>query len=408
MKAFDTFDANLRKNLLMLFAAGLFFWSGLASLLPTLPLYIEHIGATKQEIGIVMGSFAIGMLLCRPSMGALADIRGRKIVLLIGMSVAAIAPLGYLFVKSIIPLMVIRAFHGISIAAFATAYIALVSDLAPEHRRGEVVGYMSLVSPLGVGIGPAIGGFLQATVGYTPLFLSSAALCSLGLLCIIPIVNPPIIKKPNNSKNDNFWQILKSPRVRIPAIVLLLSGLTLGSLHTFISLFIKSTGVDLNPGFFFTAAAVSSFSCRLFTGKASDQYGRGLFVTMSLIAYTLSIICIWQANNSFMFLLGAFMEGAASGTLIPMISVLMTDRALPHERGRIFGASLMGFDIGLAMAGPIFGTFAETLGYRSMFGLTTGLTVLAMIIFLTQSSRSIPESMRFAFGQTEDVYKLTP
>ncbi|QEI41435.1 Inner membrane transport protein YdhC [Dolichospermum sp. UHCC 0315A] len=406
MKAFDTFDANLRKNLLMLFAAGLFFWSGLASLLPTLPLYIEHIGASKQEIGIVMGSFAIGMLLCRPSMGALADIRGRKIVLLIGMSVAAIAPLGYLFVKSIIPLMIIRSFHGISIAAFATAYIALVSDLAPEHRRGEVVGYMSLVNPLGVALGPAIGGFLQASAGYTPLFLSSAALGSMGLLCIIPIVNPPIITKPHNSKNDNFWQILTSPRVRIPAIVLLLSGLTLGSLHTFISLFIKSTGVDLNPGFFFSAAAVSSFSCRLFSGKASDRYGRGLFVTMSLIAYTLSIICVWQANNSFMFLLGALMEGAASGTLIPMISVLMTDRALPHERGRIFGASLMGFDIGLAIAGPIFGTFAETLGYRNMFGLTTGLTVIAMIIFLTQSSRNIPQSLRFAFGRTEDIYAV--
>ncbi len=406
MKALETIDAELRKNLLMLFAAGLFFWSGLASLLPTLPLYIEHIGASKQEIGIVMGSFAIGMLLFRPAMGTLADIRGRKIVLLIGMSAGAIAPLGYLFIKTILPLMVIRAFHGISIAAFATAYITLVSDLAPEHRRGEIVGYMSLVSPLGVGIGPAIGGFVQVTIGYTPLFLSSAALCSLGLLCIIPIVNPPVIKKPNNSKNDNFLQILISPRVRIPAIVLLLSGLTLGSLHTFISLFIKSTGVDLNAGLFFTAAAVSSFSCRLFTGKASDQYGRGLFVTISLIAYTLSIICIWQANNSFMFLLGALMEGAASGTLIPMISVLMTDRALPHERGRIFGVSLMGFDIGLAVAGPIFGTFAQTLGYRSMFGLTTGLTAIATIIFLTQSSRNIPESLRFAFGRGKDIYAV--
>ncbi len=406
MKALETIDAELRKNLLMLFAAGLFFWSGLASLLPTLPLYIEHIGASKQEIGIVMGSFAIGMLLFRPAMGTLADIRGRKIVLLIGMSAGAIAPLGYLFIKTILPLMVIRAFHGISIAAFATAYITLVSDLAPEHRRGEIVGYMSLVSPLGVGIGPAIGGFVQVTIGYTPLFLSSAALCSLGLLCIIPIVNPPVIKKPNNSKNDNFLQILISPRVRIPAIVLLLSGLTLGSLHTFISLFIKSTGVDLNAGLFFTAAAVSSFSCRLFTGKASDQYGRGLFVTISLIAYTLSIICVWQANNSFMFLLGALMEGAASGTLIPMISVLMTDRALPHERGRIFGVSLMGFDIGLAVAGPIFGTFAQTLGYRSMFGLTTGLTAIATIIFLTQSSRNVPESLRFAFGRGKDIYAV--
>nr|WP_217359276.1 MFS transporter [Anabaena sp. UHCC 0204] len=390
----------------MLFAAGLFFWSGLASLLPTLPLYIEHIGATKQEIGIVMGSFAIGMLLFRPQMGALADRRGRKIVLLIGMSVAAIAPFGYLFVKSIIPLMVIRSFHGISIAAFATAYISLVGDLAPENRRGEVVGYMSLVNPLGVAIGPAIGGFLQELAGYTPLFLSSATLGFLGLLCIIPIVNPPVVIKPINSKNDNFWQLLTSPRVRIPAIVLLLSGLTLGSLHTFISLFIKSTGVDLNAGFFFTAAAISSFSCRLVTGKASDRYGRGLFVTMSLIAYTLSMICIWQANTPFMFLLGALMEGAASGTLIPMISVLMTDRALPHERGRIFGASLMGFDIGLAIASPIFGTFAETLGYRSMFGFTTGLTILAMIIFLTQSSRNIPQSVRFAFGRAEDIYAV--
>ncbi len=406
MKALETVDAELRKNLLMLFAAGLFFWSGLASLLPTLPLYIEHIGASKQEIGIVMGSFSVGMLLFRPAMGTLADTRGRKIVLLIGMSAGAIAPLGYLFIKTILPLMVIRAFHGISIAAFATAYITLVSDLAPEHRRGEIVGYMSLVSPLGLGIGPAIGGFVQVTIGYTPLFLSSAALCSLGLLCIIPIVNPPVIKKPNNSKNDNFLQILISPRVRIPAIVLLLSGITLGSLHTFISLFIKSTGVDLNAGLFFTAAAVSSFSCRLFTGKASDQYGRGLFVTISLIAYTLSIICIWQANNSFMFLLGALMEGAASGTLIPMISVLMTDRALPHERGRIFGVSLMGFDIGLAVAGPIFGTFAQTLGYRSMFGLTTGLTAIATIIFLTQSSRNIPESLRFAFGRGKDIYAV--
>ena len=406
MKAFNTSDAKLQKNLLILFAAGLFFWSGLSSLLPTLPLYIEHIGATKQEIGIVMGSFAVGMLLCRPSMGILAYIRGRKIVLLIGMSVAAIAPLGYLFVKSIIPLLLIRAFHGISIAAFATAYIALVSDLAPEHRRGEIVGYMSLVSPLGVGIGPAIGGFLQASIGYTPLFLSSAALSFLGLLCIIPIINPPLVPRQNNSKNYNFWQILISPPVRIPAIVLFLSGLTLGSLHTFISLFIKSTGIDLNPGFFFSVAAVSSFSCRLFTGKASDQHGRGLFITLSLIAYTLSIICIWQANNSFMFLLGALMEGAATGTLIPMISVLMTDRALPYERGRIFSVSLMGFDIGLALAGPIFGTFAEILSYRSIFGLTTGFTVLAMIIFLTQSSRNVLESVRFALGRTEDIYAV--
>ncbi|MBD2570538.1 MFS transporter [Anabaena lutea] len=406
MKAFDTFDADLRRNLLILFAAGLLFWSSLASLLPTLPLYIESIGATKQQIGIVMGSFAIGMLLFRPLVGALADSRGRKIVLLIGMSVAAIAPLGYLVVKSILPLMAIRAFHGISIAAFATGYIALVGDLAPEHRRGEIIGYMSLVNPIGVALGPALGGYLQAAYGYTPLFLSSAILGSLGILCILPIANPSIVEQPTNSTGDRFWQLLISPRVRVPAIVLLLFGLALGTVHTFIALYIKSTGVNLNAGLFFTAAAISSFSVRVFTGRASDRYGRGLFITFSLMVYTLAMICIWQANNPLTFLLGGFIEGAASGTVIPMISVMMTDRALPHERGRIFGVSLMGLDFGLIIAGPILGAVAQQIGYRSMFGFATGLSVLAILIFVTQSSRNLSNSLRFAFGRGEDVYAL--
>jgi len=52
LNVFRTFDAQLRRNLLVLFTAGLLVF-GL--LLPTLPLYIEDVGATKQQIGLVMG-----------------------------------------------------------------------------------------------------------------------------------------------------------------------------------------------------------------------------------------------------------------------------------------------------------------------------------------------------------------
>ncbi|WP_353929132.1 MFS transporter [Okeanomitos corallinicola TIOX110] len=406
MKSFNNFEPELRRNLLTLFAAGLLFWSSLASLLPTLPLYIESIGATKQQIGIVMGSFAIGMLIFRPQLGILADRKGRKIVLLIGMIASAIAPFGYLLVKSLPLIMVIRAFHGISIAAFGTGFMSLVADLAPEHRRGEIIGYMSLVNPIGVAIGPALGGYLQASVGNTALFLNSSLLASLGVLCLLPVVNPPILEQPPKNAQDGFLRTLISPRVFIPAVVLLIIGLALGAVHTFIALYIKSTGVDLNAGLFFTAAAISSFSMRLFAGKASDRYGRGLFVTFSLVAYTVSMIMIWQANSVIMFLIAAVIEGAGSGTAIPMISTMMTDRALPHERGRIFGVSLTGFDIGLVIAGPVFGAIAQQIGYRGMFGFTTGLTLLAILIFATLSSQNISKSFRFAFGLGEDVYAL--
>jgi len=398
-------DPDLRKNLVVIFTCGLLFWSALASLLPTLPLYIESLGSTKQQIGIVMGSFAVGVLVFRPQVGKLADRQGRKLVLLIGMVVATIAPLGYLAVKSLVGLMLIRAFHGISIAAFATAYIALVSDLAPDNRRGEVIGYMSLVNPIGVAVGPALGGYLQAIAGYTPLFIFSSLLAGLGLICVIPITNPPTWKNNKQETGDDFWGILISPRVRVPAIILLIIGFSIGTIHTFIALFIKSIGIDLNAGLFFAAAAISSFVIRLFVGRASDKYGRGLFVTLSLIGYGIAMLTIWQANSSPILLLGAIVEGAASGIAIPMISAMMTDRALPHERGRIFSVSLVGFDLGLGIAGPVVGYIAQSTSYRHVFGLSFGLTLLAILIFMSQSNHGVFQSLRFALGRSKDVYQ---
>jgi MFS family permease len=47
----------------------------------------------------------------------------------------------------------------------------------------------------------------------------------------------------------------------------------------------------------------------------------------------------------------------------------MGDRSSPSDRGRTFGLAMVGFDVGIALAGPIFGTIADQLGYRGIFGL---------------------------------------
>ncbi|MGI2903698.1 MFS transporter [Tolypothrix sp. VBCCA 56010] len=408
MKLFRSFDARLRQNLLiLLFTAGLLFWSSMGSLLPTLPLYVEHVGATKQQIGIVMGSFAIGLLLSRSWLGKTADRRGRKIVLLIGTLVAAIAPFGFLVVKSIPLLMVLRAFHGISIAAFTIGFLALVVDLSDETNRGEVIGYMSLVTPIGLAIGPAIGGYLQAAAGYTALFVCTAALGGLAALCVLAIVNPPVkTTEPNENKNSQLWRILISPRVRIPAAIMFAIGLAFGNLHTFAPLYIKSTGVDLNAGLFYTAGAIASFSVRLFAGRASDRFGRGLFITISLVVYTIAMLLMWKANSAPTFLFAAIIEGAGAGTLMPMISTMVADRALPQERGRMFAVCLTGLDVGIAIASPVFGSIAEQVGYRDMFSYAALIVFLSLIIFITMSSKDLANSWRFAIGRTPDVYAL--
>ncbi|MBD2383954.1 MFS transporter [Cylindrospermum sp. FACHB-282] len=407
MKVFQTFDHHLRQNLLILFTAALLFWSSMAALLPTLPLYIESVGGSKQEIGMVMGGFAIGLLLFRPMLGRLADQRGRKIILLIGAIVATIAPFGYMAFKSISLLILVRIFHGISVAAFTTGYSALVADLAPGKSRGEIIGYMSLATPIGLAIGPALGGYLLAAAGDKLLFLLAAELAFVALLGIVQMTNTPVqIEMKAEGKDSQFWQLLISPRVRVPSVVMLLVGFSVGTVHIFVSLFIKSTGVDLNVGLFFTAAAISSFAIRVFVGRVSDRLGRGLFITCSIIAYTLASLILWQANSPITFLLAAIAEGSGGGTLISMITTMMADRSLPQERGRIFAISIAGLDLGIAIAAPVFGSVAELVGYRNMFGYGAILTFVALLIFLTQSSKGLLNSLRFSLGRADDAYAL--
>jgi MFS family permease len=398
-------------NLLVLFTAGLLFWSGLAAMLPTLPLYVQAIGGTSQQVGLVMGSFAVGLLLVRSRLSRLADERGRKVVLLIGMSAIALAPLGYTISSSIPLLMVIRAFHGISIAAFATAYVALVVDFSPPQNRGELIGYMSLVNPLGLAIGPAVGGFLQEWQGFVPAFLMASGLGVLGLFCTSQVqelqATQQLIKiKRQSAPRQKFWCLLGSPRIRVPAFVLLMVGLAFGTITSFAPLFIRESGVNLNVGLFYTAAAIASFSVRLLTGRASDYYGRGLFISISLGLYILAMLALWQATSAVTFLIAGILQGSGGGTLIPMIAALMADRSEASERGRTFGLCMVGFDVGIALAGPMVGAIADQISYRNVFGFAAILGFLGLVVFLTQSSKSLTHSLKFATGQGPDAYAL--
>ncbi len=430
MTIFSTFSPPVRTNLAVLFVAGLCFWAGLAGFLPTLPLFIETLGGSGQQIGIVMASFAIGLIVARPTLSRLADERGRKLVMIIGLSAIAIAPFGYLLVQmlphvifpvdvlgypltidgSMLALMAIRAFHGLSIAAFVVAYSALVLDIAPPTRRGELIGYMSLVNPVGMALGPALGGFLYEARGFFTAFLAMGILGIMGLLLILRLEEPyrPVSTVTNGARrqSEKFWQLLWTGRVRVPAIVLLLVGLAFGTLSTFVPLYVREVGLDLNVGLIYTASALASFISRLMVGRASDLHGRGRFITASLGLYSLSMAVFWLANSAPIFLLAGLIQGFAAGTLIPMIAALMGDRSLPNERGRTFGLAMVGFDLGIAFAGPIFGTIADGLGYRGIFGLAGVMTFMGMLIFVTTSSKTLSYSLQFALGGGTDVYAV--
>ncbi len=410
LTAYSSLQPQQRRSLGFLLGMGLFFWISITTLLPTLPTYIKYLGGTRSQIGLVMGSFAIGLLCSRTLLGYLADTKSRKLVLSIGMIVAGLTPLGYLLIQSVLPLIAVRAIHGVSIAAFTTAYSALVVDLSPIKQRGELIGYMSLVNPIGMSIGPALGSFLQDFSGYTALFIASASFGLSGLFLLGSIPEKSCFHHHKDSafhvKSRNFKQMLTSHSLVIPALILLMIGLFFGTLITFLPLFIQETNLGFSAGLFYTTAAIASFSSRIFSGPASDRYGRGPLITVSLLCYCISMILLTQATDGRQVLLAAIFEGAGAGTLIPMMIALISDRASSYERARVYSVCLGGFDLGMALAGPLVGSLGSDLSYQVIFTISGSLALVAFLLFISQSNASLKTSFSFALGKEKDLYAL--
>ncbi len=424
MKTFSQIEPGQRRSLFVLFFTGLSFWTSIAILLPTLPAYLDKIGIDRQQIGLIIGAFAIGLLASRQIVGRLADLRGRKIVLLIGTAVAAIAPLGYLAVTPLPLLILIRAFHGISIAAFSTAYSALVVDLAPVKQRGEIIGMMSLTNPVGMALGPAIGGYLQVAGMYSTIFWISILCGTFSYLGAFQLKEPRLVitkilvdNAPSHPDDVSpltadlvipkisLGKILTNPAFGIPTLVLFLIGFPFGAIHTFIPLYIQSSRIDLNPGLFYTFAALASFCARSIIGRRSDLYGRGIFIAGSLCCYTAGIALLVIANSNLGFICAAILEGLGAGTLLPMTIALISDRCLPQQRGQVLSICTSGLDLGIAIAAPFFGVFVGVFGYPGVFMIGASLAATAIGVFAIGGNQNIRHSIGFSTGRDQDYYR---
>ncbi len=290
--------------------------------------------------------------------------------------------------------------------------------MAPPHQRGELIGYMSLASPVGMALGPALGGYLEGSFIFA--FLVMTALGVIGTLCVLVAHEPPrpamdrtesgrINKagtKAGTERKPAFWSLLFTAPIRIPALILFMVGTAFGTMVAFVPLHVRTTGIVVNIGLIYTMSAIASFSIRALAGKASDQLGRGRFISMGLMFYTLAMLTLALSDSAPMLLLAGMFQGAGSGTLIPIIAALMADRSRPNQRGITFGLCLTGFDLGIALAGPVMGRIADASSYSLVFALSGLMTFIGLIIFITTSSKDLQHSVQFALNGGRDVYAV--
>lgn len=145
------------------------------------PLYVHwqnEWGFSSGTLTVVFAVYMIGLVGTLLFAGRIADLHGRRVVLIPGLIIAMASSLCFLFASDVTMLVLGRFGAGIAGGAIVTAGMATVVDLAPQRLKslGSLLSSVSMV--LGVAFGALLaGGF--ATVLRQPQTVVFAILTGL-------------------------------------------------------------------------------------------------------------------------------------------------------------------------------------------------------------------------------------
>jgi len=368
------------------------FMASFGMLLPELPAHLASMGG-EAYLGGVVGMFTLAAFLSRFMSGLIADLAGRRKVMLIGSAVTAVAGFGYLVATSIATFLALRFFHGLSTGFRPTGTSAMLTDRIPRERRGEALGYLGVAGNAGMATGPAIGSWLTVEWGIEWMFVVSALLGMASLLFTWPLEETLSDSRPIRRSDLNpFRGGLIDPQAWPAAAVLLPVALAFGIYLTITPDFVDHLGY-VYKGSFNTIIVASSIAMRFVAGRLSDRHGRIPILWIGTILLALGMVILGSAENKWVATIGGLIYGASIGINMPTVFAWTADLAQPGKIAVALGTMLMALEIGIGFGAVYSGMrFQGDVGtipeLYYMAGAGALLTAIALIPSMLAGRRS--------------------
>ncbi|MCK5912561.1 MAG: MFS transporter, partial [Desulfuromusa sp.] len=341
-----------------LFFANLFLVASFATFF-LFPLFITGHGGSHQDIGIIMGIFALASALCRPWISEMIDRLGRKRSYTIGCTIMTLMPLLYLLLKGTISdyylfLLCLRIIHGIGLAICFTAIFTFIVDLIPGKRLNEGIGMFGTSGLVGMAIGPLIAEPILQKFGFPAFFLTASGLAGIALLLQAPISDKHHLQQEETQSSPSFFTLLKTRKQLICGGLALLFGFGLAATANFIAPFAQERELSyISP--YYLAYSFAAVGIRFLAGKMADRIGENQIIPWGLSLAAGGLLLLPLVYGNFLLLSVGFIFGIGHGLLFPALNA-MAVRDEPYAvRGKVTGIFTGGIDAGVFCGALILG-----------------------------------------------------
>ncbi len=150
-----------------------------------LPAIGEEFSMDAISMSWVVSIYLLSSAVFLLPIGRVADIYGRKKILLLGIISFTVFSFLLAITTSSVLLIILRALQGIGSAMIFVTGVAILTSAFPARERGRVLGINVTSVYLGLSLGPFLGGILTQSLGWRSIFWVNVPL---GLLVTFMII----------------------------------------------------------------------------------------------------------------------------------------------------------------------------------------------------------------------------
>lgn len=148
---------------------------------PALPYGAKDLGASVGQMQMTISLYIVGLAVGQLFYGPLSDALGRRPMLLSGLALYAVAGLAAALAPALHFLLGARLLQALGGCAGLALGRAMVRDTARSEGAVRQLALMNLMTMVGPGLAPMVGGAISATLGWRAIFWVLAAFGALTL-----------------------------------------------------------------------------------------------------------------------------------------------------------------------------------------------------------------------------------
>ena len=381
----------MNTRLALLCGAVLIDMIGFGIVLPLLPFYAESFHATPFEVTLLIAAFSAMQLVFAPVWGRISDARGRKPILLLELSMSAVAYVMFALAQSLPILFLSRLLAGAAGGTVGVAQ-AYVADTTTKKERARGLGYIGAAAGLGVMIGPAIGGIFSRWGMGAPGWVA-AALCvvdAVAILFLLPESRPAHdahgAKKPRRTLTTREWaRTLTTPPLSLLLLVYFLCISSFASMTATLALFVERTfQMDAQQmGWVLTGSGGTTVIVRgVLLGPLVSKFGEAKTARIGAISLGIALLLVPLIPNKWWLAAVVLTYAGGAGTLFPSLASLVSRATHADVQGAILGGSQMIGGLGRVI-GPLWAGLAfQHIAFRAPFFIGAAIVFVAVLLAL--------------------------